>query len=197
MKKIGCFFGTFDPIHNGHLRLIDFFVNETDLDEVLIIITPLNPLKSKSLTTKEDRLKMAEISILNKKNIRISKIEFLMNKPNYTINTLNELSRLNPENKFVLLIGEDNLIRFNEWKNHEKILESYNLYVYPRKNDFSIPKEFLNNPNIKLFNAPLMKISSSQIRKNLEENMDIIDLIHPKVYKYIKENKIYIFNLLL
>ncbi len=192
MKKIGCFFGTFDPIHNGHLRLIDFFVNETDLDEVLIIITPLNPLKSKSLTTKEDRLKMAEISILNKKNIRISKIEFLMNKPNYTINTLNELSRLNPENKFVLLIGEDNLIRFNEWKNHEKILESYNLYVYPRKNDFSIPKEFLNNPNIKLFNAPLMKISSSQIRKNLEENMDIIDLIHPKVYKYIKENKIYI-----
>ena len=193
MKKIGCFFGTFDPIHNGHLRLIDFFVNETDLDEVLIIITPLNPLKSKSLTTKEDRLKMAEISILNKKNIRISKIEFLMNKPNYTINTLNELSRLNPENKFVLLIGEDNLIRFNEWKNHEKILESYNLYVYPRKNDFSIPKEFLNNPNIKLFNAPLMKISSSQIRKNLEENMDIIDLIHPKVYKYIKENKIYIF----
>ena len=193
MKKIGCFFGTFDPIHNGHLRLIDFFVNETDLDEVLIIITPLNPLKSKSLTTKEDRLKMAEISILNKKNIRISKIEFLMNKPNYTINTLNELSRLNPENKFVLLIGEDNLIRFNEWKNHEKILESYNLYVYPRKNDFSIPKEFLNNPNIKLFNAPLLKISSSQIRKNLEENMDIIDLIHPKVYKYIKENKIYIF----
>ena len=192
MKTIGCFFGTFDPIHNGHLRLIDFFVNETDLDEVLIIITPLNPLKSKSLTTKEDRLKMAEISILNKKNIRISKIEFLMNKPNYTINTLNELSRLNPENKFVLLIGEDNLIRFNEWKNHEKILESYNLYVYPRKNDFSIPKEFLNNPNIKLFNAPLMKISSSQIRKNLEENMDIIDLIHPKVYKYIKENKIYI-----
>ena len=192
MKKIGCFFGTFDPIHNGHIKLIDFFVNETDLDEVLIIITPLNPLKSKSITTKEDRLKMAEISLLNKKNIRISKIEFLMNKPNYTINTLNELSRLNPENKFVLIIGEDNLTRFNEWKNHEKILESYNLYVYPRKNDFSIPKEFLNNPNIKLFNAPLMKISSSQIRKNLEENMDVIDLIHPKVYKYIKENKIYI-----
>ena len=192
MKTIGCFFGTFDPIHNGHIKLIDFFVNETDLDEVLIIITPLNPLKSKSITTKEDRLKMAEISLLNKKNIRISKIEFLMNKPNYTINTLNELSRLNPENKFVLIIGEDNLTRFNEWKNHEKILESYNLYVYPRKNDFSIPKEFLNNPNIKLFNAPLFKISSSQIRKNLEENMDVIDLIHPKVYKYIKENKIYI-----
>ena len=192
MKTIGCFFGTFDPIHNGHIKLIDFFVNETDLDEVLIIITPLNPLKSKSITTKEDRLKMAEISLLNKKNIRISKIEFLMNKPNYTINTINELSRLNPENKFVLIIGEDNLTRFNKWENHEKILESYNLYVYPRKTDFSIPKEFLNNPNIKLFNAPLFKISSSQIRKNLEENMDVIDLIHPKVHKYIKENKIYI-----
>ena len=99
MKKIGCFFGTFDPIHNGHLKLVDFFVHETDLDEILIIITPLNPLKSKSITTKEDRLKMAKISLLNKKNIRISKIEFLMNKPNYTINTLNELSRLKPENK--------------------------------------------------------------------------------------------------
>ena len=135
------FFGTFDPLHNGHIKLIDFFVNETDLDEVLIIITPLNPLKSKSITTKEDRLKMAEICLLNKKNIRISKIS-LMNKPNYTINTLNELSRLNPENKFVLIIGEDNLTRFNEWENHEKILESYILYVYPRKTDFSIPKNF-------------------------------------------------------
>ena len=129
MKTIGCFFGTFDPIHNGHIKLIDFFVNETDLDEVLIIITPLNPLKSKSITTKEDRLKMAEICLLNKKNIRISKIEFLMNKPNYTINTLNELSRLNPENKFVLIIGEDNLTRFNEWKIMKKFL-SLIIYMF-------------------------------------------------------------------
>ena len=192
MKKIGCFFGTFDPIHNGHLKLIDFFVNETDIDEVWIIISPLNPFKSKSLTTKEDRFKMAEVSLINKKNIRISKIEFLMTKPNYTINTLNELSTKNPENNFVLLIGEDNLNRFNEWKNHKDILKSYMLYVYPRRTDFSVPKEFKNNPNIKLFNAPIIKNSSTQIRKNLEENIDVSNLIHPKAYKYIKENKIYI-----
>ena len=102
MKKIGCFFGTFDPIHNGHLKLVDFFVNKTDIDEVWIIISPLNPFKSKSLTTKEDRFKMAEVSLINKKNIRISKIEFLMTKPNYTINTLNELSTKNPENNFLV-----------------------------------------------------------------------------------------------
>jgi len=192
LKKIGCFFGTFDPIHNGHLKLVNFFVNETDLDEVWIIISPLNPLKSESVITKEDRFKMAEISLMNKNNIRISKIEFFMNKPNYTINTLNELSRQNPENNFVLLIGEDNLNRFNEWKNHKEILKSHMLYVYPRRNDFSIPKEFKNNPKIKLFNAPIIKNSSSQIRKNLEENIDVSDLIHPKVYKYIKDNKIYI-----
>ncbi len=192
MKKIGCFFGTFDPIHNGHLKLVDFFLNKTDLDEVWIIISPLNPLKSKSVRTKEDRFKMAEISFMNKKNIRISKIEFLMNKPNYTINTLNELSIQNPENNFVLLIGEDNLNKFNEWKNHKKILKYHMLYVYPRKTDFSIPKEFKNNPNIKLFEAPIIKNSSSQIRKGLKENIDVSDLLHPKVYKYIRDNKIYI-----
>ena len=192
MKKIGCFFGTFDPIHNGHLKLVNFFISKTDLDEVWIIISPLNPLKSESIRTKEDRFKMAEISLMNKNNIRISKIEFLMTKPNYTINTLNELSKQNPENNFVLLIGEDNLNRFNEWKNHKEILKSHMLYVYPRKTDFSIPKGLQNNPNIKLFNAPIIKTSSSQIRKNLEENIDVSDLIDPKVYKYIKDNKIYI-----
>ena len=192
MKKIGCFFGTFDPIHNGHLKLVNFFINKTDLDEVWIIISPLNPLKSESIRTKEDRFKMAEISLMNKNNIRISKIEFLMTKPNYTINTLNELSIQNPENNFVLLLGEDNLNRFNEWKNHKEILKSHMLYVYPRRTYFSIPKELQNNPNIKLFNAPIIKTSSSQIRKNLEENIDVSDLIDPKVYKYIKDNKIYI-----
>ncbi len=192
MKKIGCFFGTFDPIHNGHLKLVNFFISKTDLDEVWIIISPLNPLKSESIRTKEDRLKMAEISLMNKNNIRISKIEFLMTKPNYTINTLNELSKQNPENNFVLLIGEDNLNRFNEWKNHKEILKSHMLYVYPRKTDFSLPKELQNNPNIKLFNAPIINTSSSQIRKNLEENIDVSNLIDSKVYKYIKDNKVYI-----
>ena len=191
MKKIGCFSGTFDPIHNGHLKLIDFFIKETDLDEIRIIITPLNPFKSKCLTTKEDRFKMVGLSLINKKNIKISKIEFLLEKPNYTINTLRELSIQNPEKKFILLIGEDNLNRFNEWKNHKEILDSHMVYVYPRKSDFSIPEHLKNNPSIRFFNAPKIQNSSSQIRKNLEENIDVSNLIHPNTYKYIKDNKIY------
>ena len=192
MKKIGCFPGTFDPIHFGHLNLIDFFIKETDLDEIWLIITPLNPFKSKCLTTKEERFKMVKLSLSNKKNVKISKIEFLLNKPNYTINTLRELSKQYPENKFVLLIGEDNLTRFNKWKNHQEILESYMLYVYPRKSNFSIPEYIKTNPRIKFFKAPKIKNSSSQIRKKIIENIDVSNFIPPKVNKYIKENKIYI-----
>ena len=175
MKKIGCFPGTFDPI-----------------DEIWLIITPLNPFKSKCLTTKEERFKMVKLSLSNKKNVKISKIEFLLNKPNYTINTLRELSKQYPENKFVLLIGEDNLTRFNKWKNHQEILESYMLYVYPRKSNFSIPEYIKTNPRIKFFKAPKIKNSSSQIRKKIIENIDVSNFIPPKVNKYIKENKIYI-----
>ena len=192
MKKIGCFPGTFDPIHFGHLNLIDFFIKETDLDEIWLIITPLNPFKSKCLTTKEERFKMVKLSLSNKKNVKISKIEFLLNKPNYTINTLRELSKQYPENKFVLLIGEDNLTRFNKWKNHQEILESYMLYVYPRKSNFSIPEYIKTNPHIKFFKAPKIKNSSSQIIKKIIENIDVSNFIPPKVYKHIKENKIYI-----
>ena len=191
MKKIGCFSGTFDPIHNGHLKLIDFFIKETDLDEIWIIITPLNPFKSKCLTTKEHRFKMVGLSLINKKNIKISKIEFLLNKPNYTINTLRELSKRYPEKKFILLIGEDNLTTFNKWKNYQEILESHMVYVYPRKSDFSIPEHIKNNPRIKFFNAPKIKNSSSQIRKKLSENIDVSNFIPYKVYQYIHENKIY------
>ena len=144
MKKIGYFSGTFDPIHNGHLKLIDFFIKETDLDEIWIIITPLNPFKSECLTTEEDRFKMVRLSLINKKNIKISKIEFLLEKPNYTINTLRELSIQNPEKKFVLLIGEDNLSTFNKWKNYQEILESHMVYVYPRKSYFPIPENIKN-----------------------------------------------------
>jgi nicotinate-nucleotide adenylyltransferase len=192
LKKIGCFPGTFDPMHFGHLNLIDFFIKETDLDEIWIIITPLNPFKSKCLTTKEERFKMVELSLSNKKDVKISKIEFLLDKPYYTINTLRELSEKYPENKFVLLIGEDNLYRFNKWKNYQEILESYMLYVYPRKSDFSIPEYIKTHPSIKFFKAPKIKNSSSQIRKKIAKNINVTNFIHPKVYQYIKENKIYI-----
>ncbi len=191
MKKIGYFSGTFDPIHNGHLKLIDFFIKETDLDEIWIIITPLNPFKSECLTTEEDRFKMVRLSLINKKNIKISKIEFLLEKPNYTINTLRELSIQNPEKKFVLLIGEDNLSTFNKWKNYQEILESHMVYVYPRKSYFPIPENIKNNPSIKLFNAPKIKNSSSQIRKKLLKNIDVSNFIPSKVYQYINDNKIY------
>ena len=179
-------------MHFGHLNLIDFFIKKTDLDEIWIIITPLNPFKSKCLTTKEKRFKMVELSLSNKKDVKISKIEFLLDKPNYTINTLRELSEKYPENKFVLLIGEDNLYRFNKWKNYQEILESYMLYVYPRKTDFPIPEYIKTHPSIKFLKAPKIKNSSSQIRKKIAKNINVTNFIHPKVYQYIKENKIYI-----
>ncbi len=192
MKKIGCFPGTFDPIHFGHLKLINFFLEKSDLDEVWIIITPLNPLKSKCLTTENVRFKMSELAISHMKNITISKIEFSLNKPNYSINTLKKLSNLYPEKKFVLLLGEDNLSNFHKWKNYQEILNSYELYVYPRESSFFlIPENLKNNSKIKFFKAPQIKISSSQIRKNISDNIKVSNLIQPKVYNYIRKNKLY------
>ena len=184
MSNVGLYLGTFNPIHNGHITLAEYFSKLPELDEVLVVISPQSPFKKEiELISDEDRLKMAETVFKKFDNVRVSDIEFKMSKPNFTIDTLKEFKKRHRYNNLILLIGEDNLIGFNKWKDYKKIIEIAEVYVYPRDTDQKIPNEILSNNNIKLVDAPKIKISSSRIRELISSKQSIDSLV-PKAVSY-------------
>jgi len=186
MSNIGLYLGTFNPIHNGHVELAEYFSNLDELDEVLVVISPQSPFKNKgTLMSDSHRLKMAEKVFKNFKNVRVSDIEFKMSKPNFTIDTLKEFKKRHKYNKLILLIGEDNLVGFNKWKDYKKIIEIAEVYVYPRDTDQKIPDDIIKNSSIKLVNAPKIKISSNQIRQLIKENKKIDNLVPLEVLNFL------------
>jgi len=192
MKKIGLYFGTFNPIHIGHLILANHFAETTDLDEVWLVVTPQNPMKRKdSILDNHHRLELVYKATYDYPKLRPSDIEFGLPMPNYTINSLTHLEEKHPDKQFVLLMGEDNLVSFPKWKNYELILDRYELYVYPRKTDRTIPKPFQNNPKINLINAPQIELSSSAIRKAIKANQNIRPLLPPESWLYLDEMNFY------
>ena len=192
MKKIGLYFGTFNPIHIGHLILANHFAETTDLDQVWLVVTPQNPMKRKdSILDNHHRLELVYKATYDYPKLRPSDIEFGLPMPNYTINSLTHLEEKHPDKQFVLLMGEDNLVSFPKWKNYELILERYELYVYPRKTDRTIPKQFQNNPKINLINAPQIELSSSAIRKAIKANQNIRPLLPPESWLYLDEMNFY------
>tara|TARA_B110000977_G_C11035459_1_gene476883 strand:+ start:758 stop:1339 length:582 start_codon:yes stop_codon:yes gene_type:complete len=192
MKKIGLYFGTFNPIHIGHLILANHFAETTDLDEVWLVVTPQNPMKRKdSILNNHHRLELVYKATYDYPKLRPSDIEFGLPIPNYTINSLTHLEEKHPNKQFVLLMGEDNLVSFPKWKNYELILERYELYVYPRKTDRTIPKQFQNNPKINLIDAPQIELSSSAIRKAIKANQNIRPLLPPESWLYLDEMNFY------
>jgi nicotinate-nucleotide adenylyltransferase len=192
MKKIGLYFGTFNPIHIGHLILANHFAETTDLDQVWLVVTPQNPMKRKdSILDNHHRLELVYKATYDYPKLRPSDIEFGLPMPNYTINSLTHLEEKHPNKQFVLLMGEDNLVSFPKWKNYELILERYELYVYPRKTDRTIPKQFQNNPKINLIDAPQIELSSSAIRKAIKANQNIRPLLPPESWLYLDEMNFY------
>mgnify|MGYP005734898889 CR=1 len=186
MSNIGLYLGTFNPIHNGHVELAEYFSNLDELDEVLVVISPQSPFKNKgTLMSDSHRLKMAEKVFKKFKNVRVSDIEFKMSKPNFTIDTLKEFKKRHKYNKLILLIGEDNLVGFNKWKDYKKIIEIAEVYVYPRDTDQKIPDDIIKNSSIKLVNAPKIKISSNQIRQLIKENKKIDNLVPLEVLSFL------------
>lgn len=189
--KIGLFFGSFNPIHTGHLIIANLVVEATEVDQVWFIVSPLNPLKSSSSLLHEfDRLDMVEAAVNDNYNLKVSDVEFRMPKPSYTIHTLTYLAEKYTQHQFKLIIGEDNLRQFPNWKNHEIILQDFGLYVYPRPspNESSLK----NHPNVTFVEAPVLDISASFIRKCIREGKSIRYMVPDPVWEIINSRKYYL-----
>ncbi len=201
--KVGLFFGTFNPIHVGHLIIANHLATHTDLDQVWLVVTPQNPLKVKqTLLSDHHRLMLTQIAVEENDFLRVSDIEFKLPKPNYTIDTLAYLKEKHPTYTFCLIVGEDNLRTFHKWKNHEQIIENYPMYIYPRvltTQEIAANEPIVSTvqlmqqfPNAHFcLDAPLMKISSTYIRESIQKQKDVRYLLTPEVYKYVDEMNFY------
>jgi len=190
--KVGLYFGTFNPIHVGHLIIANHIVENSDLDQLWMVVTPHNPLKKKSgLLADYHRLQMVHLATEDYDKIIPSDIEFKLPQPNYTVNTLAHLQEKFPQHQFSLIMGEDNLKSLKKWKNFELILNDYQLYVYPRISTDEVPEEFLNHPNIHKVDAPIIELSSTFIRNSIKEQKNIKPMLDAKVWEYISHNLFY------
>ena len=190
IKKTGLFFGSFNPIHNGHLILANYMAEFTDLDEVWFVVSPQNPLKDKNtLLAEHHRLALVRIAVEDQQKLGVTDIEFRMPRPSYTIDTLTWLGEKYPNREFVLISGTDIFSSFHKWKNYESILEFYSVYVYPRPG--SSLGDFADNPKVKLYPAPMMEISSSFIRKGIKAKKNMRYWMPDKVYEYMQEMHFY------
>ena len=190
--KVGLFFGTFNPIHIGHMIIANYMVEFSDLEEVWFVITPQSPFKQKaSMLSNHHRLAIANIAVENYPKLKTSDIEFNLSQPNYTINTLAYIEEKFPNNQFCLIMGEDNLKGFHKWKNYETILQNYELYVYPRISEGKTKHQFVGHSKIQKVNAPIVQISSTFIRKAIQNKKDISTMLPENVWKYIDEMNFY------
>jgi nicotinate-nucleotide adenylyltransferase len=188
--KIGLFFGSFNPIHIGHMILAEYMVEHSGLKEVWFVVSPHNPLKEKKgLLADYHRLAMVNIAVEDDARMRSCNIEFTMPQPSYTIDTLTYLTEKYPDNKFVLIGGTDILPSFHKWKNYKELLKQYSLYIYNRPHFEA--GEYKDHPNIRFFSAPLIEISASFIRQCIQDKKDCMYMLPQKVYQYIKEMHFY------
>lgn len=188
--KIGLFFGSFNPVHKGHLSIASYMLEHADLKQIWFIISPHNPLKDKdSLLKESERLKMVNMAIVGNENMRASDVEFKLPKPSYTIDTLNVLNKIHKTDEFVILMGADNLENLHKWKDYQKILEEYQIYVYSRSS--SDGGELKTHPKIKMFNVNLIEMSSTFIREKIKDKEETGNFLAPQVASYIQRKGFY------
>ncbi|MEN8764357.1 MAG: nicotinate (nicotinamide) nucleotide adenylyltransferase [Wenyingzhuangia sp.] len=184
--KIGLYFGTFNPVHVGHVILANHMLHHTALDEIWMVVTPHNPHKKKhTLLDNHHRLEMVYKATEEYDHIHPSDIEFKLTQPNYTINTLVHLSEKFPQHEFAIMMGEDNLRSFHKWKNYEMILQDYDVFVYPRIAENQEEVILKSHPKVHLIQAPIVDISSTLIRKSIQDKKSVQHLLAPKVWSYI------------
>lgn len=188
--KIGLFFGSFNPIHIGHLIIGNTMAERADIDQVWYVISPQNPFKKRSgLLHEFDRLHMVRLAISDNHKLNATDIEFNMPKPSYTIDTLTYLSEKYPQHQFRVIMGQDNLKNFHKWKNHQELINQYGLLVYPRPN--SKKTQWDEHENVQVIEAPQVDISATFIRKSIQEDNSIRYLVHEDVGDYIKAKRLY------
>jgi nicotinate-nucleotide adenylyltransferase len=188
--KVGLFFGSFNPVHIGHMIIANHMVNNTELDMLWMVVSPHNPHKQKKSLAKDyDRLHLLNLAIDDHLIIKASDVEFKLAKPSYTIDTMTYLEEKYPQHEFSLIMGGDNLASFHKWKNFELLLKKYPIYVYKRPS-YDLP-DYADHENIHIEEAPLLDISASFIRKQIKLKKSIKYLVPDKVYDYLQANPIY------
>ena len=190
MRKTGLYFGSFNPIHVGHLIIAEYMLEHSDLEELWFVVSPRNPLKEKaSLLDDRQRLHLVNLAIEDDDRFRASDVEFALSQPSYTCHTLVHLAEKYPQREFALIMGEDNLQTIYKWLNYDWILENYDLYVYPRPGYDA--GEYKEGPRIHFVEAPLIELSSTLIRENLRQNKAVRYMLPPKVWQYLDEMGFY------
>jgi nicotinate-nucleotide adenylyltransferase len=196
MPKIGLYFGSFNPVHIGHLAIAGYMTEYAGIDQIWLVVSPQNPLKKKeTLLADRHRYYMVQLAIGDNDHIKASDIEFKLPQPSYTIDTLAYLREVYPGNQFALVMGEDNLYTLHKWKNARDIVKNHSIYVYPRPASLKPPHilldELLGKADVHLVNAPLMEISGTFIRNGIKARKDMSYFLPPAVWKYIKEMHFY------
>ena len=190
-KQIGLFFGSFNPIHIGHLIIANHLVEHSALDELWLVVTPQNPFKEKqSLLNNHLRLEMVHLAIADYPKLRASDIEFHLPQPNYTIHTLAYLEEKYPNLHFALIMGEDNLKSLHKWKNYEQILSNYPIYVYPRLSEGTVSEALTSHPNIQYVRAPIVELSF--IREEIKKKQNVRPLLPESVWQHIDKLGLYL-----
>jgi nicotinate-nucleotide adenylyltransferase len=190
--KVGLYFGSFNPIHLGHLIIASYLYEHSDLDEVWFVVSPHNPLKSKS-TLLEDhhRLEMVFKAVEDYQYLNVSDIEFKLAKPSYTVDTLVNLKEKYENHEFTLIMGQDNLTHLHKWKNYKVLLEDYELMVYPRITGEKVPSEYINHPRVHFLKAPIIELSSSAIRKDIFDKKSVRAYMPQSSWEYLDRMNFY------
>lgn len=193
IKKIGLFFGSFNPIHIGHMILANYILENSDMDELWFVVSPQNPFKEKkSLLKDHNRLDMVQLAVKNYPKMRASNVEFSLPQPSYTIDTLTYLHEKYPDVSFALIMGEDNLEGLSKWKNSETLIKNHQIIVYPRifegeKKD----SEYLQHENISLVKAPIIELSATEIREMIKLGKNVRPMLPPEVFEYLDGSSFY------
>lgn len=190
--KIGIFSGSFNPVHTGHLIIANYLCEFEDLDEIWFVVSPQNPIKLRSsLLTDSHRVAMVKEAIRENRKFKYCDIEFSLPAPSYTVRTLRTLREKYPEHEFCLIIGADNWLIFDRWRDYQEILDNHSIFIYPRLGYKIDPDRSLHGKSIQITQSPIIEISSTFIRKGIAEGKNMNYYVPSNVYRYIVSNRLY------